>query len=215
MLPFSPTSNMPMCQRMANISSGLRRIYQLSIRHDFSPCPKGKSSFISYPLYDCHCLCRLFPTFGFVVHFDFAYIVEQCGNGNALARYLLLKWRCAVFDGRLCHTVVDAACRFKHVDAVLAQTTILVEMEVGRAWCRVEVGVFEIGQHFVNTLTLDVFMTEGYEALLVGFDDVGGHTLLIFCLCGGIFVSHRGGLHLDVVNRLFQSMPFRRSLFVA
>ena len=128
-----------------------------------------------------------FPTFGFVVHLDFAYIVEECGNGNALARNLLLKWRCAVFDGRLCHTVVDAACRFEHVDAVLAQATVLVEMEVGRAWCRVEVGVFEIGQHFVNTLTLDVFMTEGYEALLVGFDDVGGRTLLIFCMCGGDF----------------------------
>ena len=45
--PLPAMSNMPMCQRMAKSSSGSRRMYQLTMRQDFSPWPKGKASFTS------------------------------------------------------------------------------------------------------------------------------------------------------------------------
>ena len=58
----------------------------------------------------------------------------------------------------------------------------------------------ELGRRVgVNKSTIQRYETDGVnptrsmvinglaEALLVGFDNVGGHTLLIFCLCGGDF----------------------------
>ena len=51
-----------------------------------------------------------------------------------------------------------------------AKAAGLVEVEVGRTRCGIEIRAFEIVEHFVYALAVDMFFAERLEACFVVFD---------------------------------------------
>ena len=79
-----------------------------------------------------------------VVEVDFAKVVEERGDGDALARNLVGKGRIAGLDLRQIDVVVNIAGRLEHVERMAAKAARLVEVEIRRTGRDEEIRLFEI-----------------------------------------------------------------------
>ena len=102
------------------------------------------------------------PTPGFVflealrlvVEVDFAKVVEERGDGDALARNLVSVGLIACLDLRSIVVVVNIAGRLEHVERMAAKAACLVEVEIGRTGRGEEVRLFEIVQEAFQSVAV-------------------------------------------------------------
>ena len=79
-----------------------------------------------------------------VVEVDFSKVVEERGDGDALARNLVGKGRIAGLDLWQIDVVVNIAGRLEDVERMAAKAARLVEVEIRRTGRDEEIRLFEI-----------------------------------------------------------------------